>query len=288
MAVGLLDEVDRGRVRLDKVLTIRRQDLSLFSEPIQALVKPVYRASLAELLERAIRDSDNAANDLLAGQAGGVQTIEAIMARKGLHGIAIGADEKHLQGMIAGVPWRPEFAGNSGFVTARARLPAALREAKLDAYVRDPMDGATPVGTVKGLAALAEGRLLSPSSTQRLLAIMREVRTGKRRLKGGLQRGWTLGHKTGTGPDLRGASVGINDVGLMTAPDGHQYAVAVFIARTRAPVPERLAFMQHVAELVEQAWSGRAPPAGPAAKRGGRHSPHQAQAHRERRRHRRR
>ena len=118
------------------------------------------------------------------------------------------------------------------------------------------MDGATPDGTVEGLAALAKGRLLSQASTDRLIGIMDKVRTGKRRLKGGLERGWTLAHKTGTGPDLRGASVGINDVGLLTAPDGRVYAVAVYIAHTRAPTAQRLAFMQKVSELVEARWSG--------------------------------
>ncbi|HEX4098609.1 MAG TPA: hypothetical protein VHX64_17920, partial [Caulobacteraceae bacterium] len=41
----------------------------------------------------------------------------------------------------------------------------------------------------------------------------------------------------------------------------HLYAVAVFIAHTRAGTPERLAFMQRVSELVEANWSGGAPPA---------------------------
>ena len=278
VAVALLDQVDHGRIDLNKVVTIHREDLSLFSEPIQALVTPVYQATVGELLVRQIRDSDNAANDLLIREIGGAAKVEAILARKGIRGIRIGMDEKHLQCEIAGVPWRPEFAGNSGLVDARARLPMAYRQAKFQSYLENPMDGATPVATVKALAALAESRLLSWPSTQRLLAIMREVRTGKRRLKGGLERGWTLGHKTGTGPDLRGVSAGINDVGILTAPDGHAYAVAVFIADTRAPTPERLAYMQKVSELVEGQWAGRLPsletePAPAIRRHAARHAP---------------
>lgn len=285
VAVALLDEVDRGRMDLNRVVTIHREDLSLFSEPIQTLVTPVYQAKVSELLERSIRDSDNAANDLLIREVGGVQVVEAILARKGIRGIRIGMDEKHLQGVIAGVPWRPEFAGNSGLVDARARLPLPLRQAKFQSYLQDPMDGATPVATTQALAALAEGKLLSWPSTQKLLAIMREVRTGKRRLKGGLERGWMLGHKTGTGPDLRGVSAGINDIGLLTAPDGHTYAVAVFIADTRAPTPERLAYMQKVSELVEGQWAGRLPSLenepDPVVRR---HAPRRAPARHEHRR----
>ena len=266
VAVGLLDEVDHGQADLGRSVTIQRQDLSVFSEPIQALVKPTYTTTVGDLLVRAIRDSDNAANDLLIRTAGGVRRIQSILAAKGVDGIRLGMDEKHLQSVINGLAWRPEFAGTSALSLERARLPMALREATLANYVSHPMDGATPTGTVEGLAALYQGKLLSPGSTQRLVGIMDKVRTGRRRLKGGLEHGWMLAHKTGTGPNLRGASVGINDVGLLTAPDGHLYAVAVYIARTHAATPQRLVFMQKVAELIEARWSGAPGPsiAGPA------------------------
>ena len=67
--------------------------------------------------------------------------------------------------------------------------------------------------------------------------------------------GWSLAHKTGTGPDFQGASVGINDVGLLTAPDGRAYAVAVMLRQTRHTVPERLAFMQSITRAVAESWA---------------------------------
>ena len=281
VAVGLLDQVDRGLIDLGQSLTIQRQDLSVFSEPIQALVKPTFTTTLDDLLVRAIRDSDNAANDLLIRNAGGVHRIQSILAAKGVAGVRLGMDEKHLQAVINGLTWKPEFAGTSALSLERSHLPMSVREATLANYVSHPIDGATPDGTVQGLAALARGKLLSPQSTDHLLGIMDKVRTGKHRLKGGLERGWMLAHKTGTGPDLRGASVGINDVGLLTAPDGHLYAVAVFIAHTRAGTPERLAFMQRVSELVEASWSGGPPPAALPAKAepAAAAAPHHARAH---------
>ena len=288
VAVGLLDQVDRGLIDLGQSLTIQRQDLSVFSEPIQALVKPTFTTTLDDLLTRAIRDSDNAANDLLIENAGGVHRIQSILASKGVDGIRLGMDEKHLQAVINGLTWKPEFAGTSALSLARTRLPMSVREATLANYVSHPIDGATPDGTVQGLAALARGKLLSPQSTDHLIGIMDKVRTGKKRLKGGLEHGWMLAHKTGTGPDLRGASVGINDVGLLTAPDGHLYAVAVFIAHTRAGTPERLAFMQRVSELVEASWSGGPPPAALAARTEPvvtAAAPHHARAHAHHRRH---
>ena len=73
--------------------------------------------------------------------------------------------------------------------------------------------------------------------------------------------GWTLAHKTGTGPDWRGASVGINDVGLLTAPDGRTYAVAVMIRQTSRPPSATHALMQGVTRAVAAQWArGEAPP----------------------------
>jgi beta-lactamase class A len=83
---------------------------------------------------------------------------------------------------------------------------------------------------------------------------MAQARTGPRRLKGGLPAGWSIAHKTGTGQDFRGASVGINDVGLLTAPDGRTYAVAVMMRQTRKSVPARLAFMQSITRAVAEEW----------------------------------
>ena len=81
-------------------------------------------------------------------------------------------------------------------------------------------------------------------------------RTGPERLKGGLMPGWTIAHKTGTGQDLGDLTTGYNDVGLITAPNGDTYAIAVMIAATRRPIPERQALMAAVARAVVEAHDG--------------------------------
>ena len=62
--------------------------------------------------------------------------------------------------------------------------------------------------------------------------------------------GWTYLHKTGTGQDLPPRSTGFNDIGIMTAPDGTSYAVAVMIGETTKPIPARWTLMQSVARAV--------------------------------------
>jgi beta-lactamase class A len=62
--------------------------------------------------------------------------------------------------------------------------------------------------------------------------------------------GWSLAHKTGTGQNYLGRTAGFNDVGLLTAPDGQTYAVAIMIGDTARPVRERQALMQAVVATV--------------------------------------
>ena len=129
-------------------------------------------------------------------------------------------------------------------------MPLAIRRAAFNRYVADPFDGAAPSAIVNALARLKRGELLSPSSTDHLLNIMSHTKTGANRLKGGLQPGWVLNHKTGTGQELDGKQAGYNDIGILTAPDGRSYSVAVMIKLTSVPLPVRMTMMNRVVQAV--------------------------------------
>jgi beta-lactamase class A len=79
---------------------------------------------------------------------------------------------------------------------------------------------------------------------------MGQTVTGSSRLRAGLAPGWTLRHKTGTGQVNGRLATGYNDVGLLIAPDGTVYAVAVLIGSTRRSFNERSALIADVARLV--------------------------------------
>lgn len=251
VAVAVLDQVDRGRLKLSDQTPVTRADMSVFHQPIQArLTDQGYAPTLDALLVGAIAQSDNAANDILVRRAGGSAVIQRTLAAKALTGIRTGPEERVLQSRIAGVAWRPEYSFGQAFWTAREQVAPAVRKAKLEAYLADPEDGAAPRAIVDGLARLKRGELLSPASTERLLSILNATTTGPNRLKAGLGPGWSIAHKTGTGQDLGSLSTGFNDVGLITAPDGRAYAVAVMIASTRQSIPERQRLMADVARAV--------------------------------------
>ena len=248
VALTVFDRVDRGALDLAQGLTVRKEDLTLFHQPIAALaLRPGgYRTTAEDLLLRALTQSDNSANDRLLNQVGGPEAVRATLAEKGVFGVRFGPGERALQSRIAGLEWKPDLAIGDRFHAARDEVPDLARRLAFDAYVTDPIDGATPLGIVDGLARLQRGQLLSAQSTERLIGIMSQSRTGAQRLKGGLQPGWTLAHKTGTGQVYAHEQAGYNDVGILTSPRGNAYALAVLIGRTDRPLPERMRLMQRV------------------------------------------
>jgi len=86
---------------------------------------------------------------------------------------------------------------------------------------------------------------------------MGNTKTGPNRLKGGLRPGWSLSHKTGTGQVLGSVQAGYNDIGILTAPDGRSYAVAVMIKRTSTPLGTRMALMNNVVRAVIDSHASR-------------------------------
>ncbi|HKR17213.1 MAG TPA: serine hydrolase [Rhizorhapis sp.] len=251
VAMTLFDTVDRGKLRLSDPTVIQRQDLTLFHQPLAAMVDADgYQTTLSDLLNRAMQQSDNTANDKLLRTVGGPDAVRAFFGKNFIGNIRFGPGERLLQSAAAGLDWNQSYSVGRNFYAARANLPRSVREKALDRYLADPPDGAAPVAIVGALAKLKRGDLLSPSSTRLLLAVMHEAKTGPQRIKGGVPPGWTYAHKTGTGQELAPRSTGYNDVGIMTAPDGTSYAVAVMIGSTTQPIPRRWELMQAVSRAV--------------------------------------
>lgn len=256
VALSVMQAVDRGAIRLDQPVTLTKEDRSVFYQPITAKIRGPngYPTTVYELLRYQLTESDNAANDKLIQLVGGGGAVSQTMRDKGLEGLGRGETERELQTRAAGLTWKPEYGFTWVWKAAREELPETVRDQALAAYLANPGDGAKPAAITNSLAALKRGELLSPQSTETMLDLMAQCRTGSSRLRAGLPSGWTIAHKTGTGPDWRGASVGINDVGLITAPDGRTYAVAVMMRQTRHPIGARNALMQAVARAVVDYW----------------------------------
>ncbi len=251
VTAATLDQIDQGKFSLSDRITLTPADLTIFHQPIRKRIgNGAYAATISELITLAMTQSDNTANDVLFRKVGGKAGIEDFLVRKGLSGIRMSAGEKELQMQISGMRWDDRFSVGRTFWQVRETVPFEVRSRAITAYVENPADGATPVGIVDALAMLKTGKLLSPTSTAYMLDLMAQSKTGPDRLRGNLPEGWQLAHKTGTGQVLKLLATAYNDVGILTAPTGRQYAIAVMIAATNRPVPERQALMHAVTQAL--------------------------------------
>ena len=247
VALTVLSQRDAGKLRLDDPVLVTTSDLTLFHQPIAGLVRGEgYRTTVMGLLTRALTQSDNTANDRLLTLVGGPSAVRAFIAQNRLGAIRFGPGERLLQSGTAGLTWNQSMAMGRGFETARARLAPEVRAAAMQRYIDNPPDGAAPLAIADALARLARGELLTETSTRVMLDTMGASITGRARLRAALPAGWKIAHKTGTGQDLAGRNAGFNDVGLLTAPDGKRYAVAVMIGDTRTPMRVRQQLIQNV------------------------------------------
>jgi len=248
VSLTALSQVDAGRFDLDEEVTIRREDLVLFYQPIRDIVRSrgSFDTDFRDLMERALARSDNAANDRILRRVGGPEAVEKFIDANDLKGVRFGTDERTKQSKIAGLEWKQDYSYGNAFYEARDEVPSEKRRKAFEAYLADPVDGATPTGIARALAALARGELLSAASTRLMRDILSTTKSGPRRIKGGAPQGWDVDHKTGTGQFYGGEQSGYNDVGILTAPDGSEYAIAVMIGRTRESTPSRMEMMQSV------------------------------------------
>lgn len=228
VAIAAMDAVDKGRVSLNDKVTLGRSDLTLFHQPIRSkILGGGHTTTLGSLLFTAITQSDNTANDKLMRSIGGPESVRDMIEAKNLGSIRFYDGERALQSRIAGLIWSQSYSIGDAFYRARSALPMSVRKASFERYIRDPYDGAAPHAVAQGLARLQKGELLSPASTRRLLSIMASTKTGGLRVRAALKPGWEWSHKTGTGQNFQGRIGGINDIGILTAPDGTAYAMAI-------------------------------------------------------------
>lgn len=157
------------------------------------------RLSLREVLTYSLAQSDNNACDILFNLIGGPEAADSIMKSMGYDDIVIGftEDEMHKDIYLC--------YQNRSTPKAMARL--------FDEFYRQ--------GLCRENLIMAE-----------IGKIMMDCQTGVNRLPYPLQgTDVKIGRKTGTGDmNTQGRIIAINDAGYVFLPDGHGYAIAVFIA----------------------------------------------------------
>ncbi|MEN3113376.1 class A beta-lactamase [Uliginosibacterium paludis] len=194
-AAAVLGQVDAGREGLDRLVRIDPKAVLDYS-PVTARHAGGPGLSLAKICDAAITESDNTAGNLLIEAAGGLTGFNDFLRRQG------------------------------DTVTRLDRMEPALNEG----LPGDPRDTTTPAAMGASLRRLLLGEGLSPASRQQLSDWMLATRTSGQRLRAGLEPGWRLADKTGTGQH------GIaNDVGIYWTPAGEPVVICVYLAQAKAP-----------------------------------------------------
>jgi beta-lactamase class A len=219
IAIELLHQIDEKKLDLARVVTLGPADAR--GGPTGTMTVPA-KKSIRELLEAMLTTSDNVACDKLLSLVGGPAVVNARVRSLGVDHIAIRYTEQDLQ---------------SG---------------KAD-------NTATPAAMVALLAKIARQEVgLSAPSAALLEDLLLRVKTGQQRIKGELPPGTPVAHKTGMSDTRNGKTDATNDVGLITLPNGHRIAVAVFVHASPADIATR---ERAIARLARAAYDAFGAPA---------------------------
>jgi beta-lactamase class A len=219
LAMAVMDQVDKGKLSLDQKITLTKKDLL---QDTYSPLRDKYQGqnasvSIKEILGYTVSHSDNNGCDLLFRLLGGPQQVHNYIHSIGIKDISIVATEEDMH-----KEWSIQFT-----------------------------NWCTPVAMTNQLKTFYQGNILSKASHDTLLKIMEETTTGAKRIKSLLPQGTIVAHKTGTSDTKDGVTAAINDVGIVTLPDGRHFAITVFASNSKATTENIEAV---VAKVGKAAW----------------------------------
>lgn len=174
--------------------------------------------TVRELLDAALRYSDNTAENLLMSRVGGPAGVQRFVRSLGDRVTSVDRTEPDLNSATPG----------------------------------DPRDTSTPDAFARDLEAVLRGRALDAGDRALLVSLMRANTTGGADIRAGVPSGWAVADKTGSG----GWGT-LNDVALVTPPHGHPLVVVLFSARGSAEATSDHALLADATRVVVQAVGSR-------------------------------
>jgi beta-lactamase class A len=208
-AAFVLARVDREEESLARRIVYTRDELVPYS-PVTRKHAGEGGLTVGEICEAAVTLSDNTAGNLLLDSFGGPAGLTAYM----------------------------RSLGDS--VTRLDRRETELNEAAPG----DPRDTTTPAAMLEALRKIVLGSALSTASREQLAAWLVANKTGGKRLRAGVPKGWRVGDKTGSGE--RNTT---NDIAVIWPPGRAPIIVAAYYTGARTSDDERNAVLSEVGRL---------------------------------------
>jgi beta-lactamase class A len=244
VAGAILASVDAGKLSLDRLIEVDPNDIVPSDGIANLAIHPGISLSVQNLLELMLTLSDNTATDVLTRLAGGPQAATAWVRKQGIEDQRIDRDTAGILREFFNLPPGPFNQALQEALTKDPQLEERGNHPN-PAFDNDVRDTSTPTAMARLLTRIFNHQSLSVSSTKVLIDIMQRCHTGPGRLLGRMPAGTIIAHKTGT----IGGSV--NDVGVMTLPDGKgQIVIAVFIKESDKPMEERERVIAEIARSV--------------------------------------
>ncbi|MBI4893038.1 MAG: class A beta-lactamase [Acidobacteria bacterium] len=229
-----LAQMQAGLLPFRKMVRVEPEQYSTGFSPLRDKYPSGVVATIGQLMEASLRDSDNTAHDVLLELSGGPTAAQEQLDRLFKGAIRINRSEKQMNQDLE-----------------------ALGPVAFDA---DGRDSSTPEAMTLLLSAIHGRKLVHPASHERIIRWMTETPTGAMRIKALLPPGTVVWHKTGTGGDKDGINLCTNDTGVIALPGGKGHlALTVFIKLSRKPLADRERAIADTALLFYQQFS-RQPP----------------------------
>lgn len=218
IALAVLNLVDQGKLSLDQKIFIKKSDLleNTWSPLREKHPEGNFEISLGETMKWMVSESDNNCTDIILKLIGGTKTVQDFMDSKGVKDFQIKYNEDEMHKILD--------RQYENFTTTNS-LSILLRN-------------------------FSKGNILSNFSTSFLYKIMVETSTGKNRLIAGLPKGTIIAHRTGTSFTENGLTAATNDAGIVTLPNGKQYAVCVFVSNSKEDEKTNEKIISNISKVV--------------------------------------
>jgi beta-lactamase class A len=223
IAMAVLQQIEAGKIKLEQKARVEKSDFVRkgMRSPIRDKYPNGTEASISELLQLAVSESDGTASDVLLKLVG-VEAVGKYLSELGINEIVVANTEKEF-GQDRSLQYR---------------------------------NWASPQGAVALLSALHGQRGgFSEQNRELLLKFLIESPTGPKRLKGLLPEGAIVAHKTGTSGTVEGITAATNDIGIIRLPNKRHLAIAVFVSDSPADEATREQVIAKIAKAVWDKWS---------------------------------
>ncbi len=243
IAMAFLHRVDQKKDSLNRIIKLGLSNSVPGSGTLHhACEKKKISMSMQQILKYMLTNSDNSASDTILHTVNGPEYVTKRMYELGFKNIFINRsilemfmDTNHVDHSLMNKP-RSVYSWKRIFNS----IPLKNKVLAWQRFENDKRDTTTPDEMAKLLVKLYKKEALSESSTQVLINIMEQCRTGRSRIRGLLPGNVKVAHKTGTWaideqnylkyPGSKKLFRFASDVGIITLPNnkGH-IAIAVYV-----------------------------------------------------------